>query len=41
MENFEPYHNTLGLTGPNELAGTVKYPKTIVATLSNWVSESE
>lgn len=34
--NFESHHNILALTGPNEFASNIKYPKTIVSTLANW-----
>jgi hypothetical protein len=39
MHNFESHHNVLGLTGPNEFTNNIKFPKTIVGTLSNWFSK--
>jgi hypothetical protein len=37
-KNFLIYHNTLSLSGPNEIAGnSIKYPKTVVSTLANWM----
>lgn len=36
VENLLPHHNILGLTGPNDFTNNIKYPKTIVSTLSNW-----
>ena len=38
MDNFEPHHNILTLNGPNEFSNNIKYPKTVVSTLSNWMS---
>jgi len=36
MDNFESHHNLLSLTGPNDFTSNIKFPKTIVSTLSNW-----
>lgn len=36
MDNFEPHHNLLSLSGPNEFTSNIKFPKTIVSTLANW-----
>lgn len=33
-----PHHNVLGLSGPNDISNNIKFPKTIVSTLSNWLS---
>lgn len=38
MENFEPHHNILSLSGVNEFSNNIKFPKTIVSTLSNFIS---
>lgn len=35
---LEPYHNVLGLSGPNEMSNNIKFPKTIISTLSNWIN---
>ncbi len=35
---LEPYHNVLGLSGPNEMSSNIKFPKTIISTLSNWIN---
>ena len=40
VENLEPYHNVLGLTGPNELSGNIKFPKTLIVTMSNFFNET-
>lgn len=36
LENLEPYHNVLGLTGPNEISNNIKFPKTIITTFANY-----
>ena len=36
MDNFEPHHNLLSLSGVNEFTSNIKFPKTIVSTLANW-----
>lgn len=38
MNNFDPHHNVLGLSGVNEFSGNIGLPKTVVSTLSNWYS---
>lgn len=38
LDNFEPHHNVLSLTGVNEFSSNIKLPKTVVSTLSNWFS---
>lgn len=38
MDNFEPHHNILSLSGPNEFSSNIKLPKTIVSSLANWMS---
>lgn len=38
MDNFNPHHNILSLTGVNEFTNNIKFPKTIVGTLSSWLS---
>lgn len=38
MNNFDPHHNILSMSGVNEFTNNIKYPKTIVSTLSNWMS---
>jgi len=39
LENFHPHHNVLGLVGDNEFSSNIKYPKTIISTLSNWYND--
>lgn len=39
IDSLLPYHNILGLTGPNDFTNNIKYPKTIVSTLSNWFAK--
>lgn len=39
LENFEPHHNVLSLSGVNEFSSYVKLPKTLVSTLSNWFND--
>lgn len=38
MDNFEPHHNLLSLSGPNDFTSNIKFPKTIVSTLANWMN---
>jgi len=38
MDNFESHHNLLSLTGPNEFTSNIKFPKTIVSTIANWMN---
>lgn len=38
MGNFDPHHNILGLAGVNGFTNNIKFPKTIVGTLNNWLS---
>lgn len=38
MDNFEPHHNLLSLSGPNDFTSNIKFPKTIVSTLANYYS---
>jgi hypothetical protein len=35
---LEPWNNVLGLSGPNEMSSNIKFPKTLVSTLSNWIN---
>lgn len=37
LENFEPHHNVLALSGYNEFSGNLSYPKTVISTLANWI----
>jgi hypothetical protein len=37
MDNFEPHHSLLSLSGPDEFSNAIKFPKTIVSTLTNWL----
>lgn len=37
---MRPMHNILGLTGPNEFSNNIKFPKTLISTLANWMNES-
>lgn len=37
MDNFEPHLNILTLSGINEFSSNIKYPKTVIATLNNWL----
>jgi hypothetical protein len=39
-DNFEPHHNILSLSGVNEFTSNIKFPKTIVSTLSNYFFEN-
>lgn len=39
VNSLLPYHNILGLTGTNDFTSNIKYPKTIVSTLSNWFAK--
>lgn len=39
MDNFEPHHNILTLSGVNEFSNALAFPKTIVSTLSNFFLE--
>lgn len=36
LHNFDPDHNVLSLSGPNEFSNAMGFPKTIVSTLANW-----
>ena len=36
LHNFEPHHNVLAVTGVNEFSSNLKFPKTVISTLSNW-----
>jgi hypothetical protein len=36
--SLEPWNNILGLSGPNEMSSNIKFPKTIISTLSNWIN---
>lgn len=38
MENFEPHHNLLSLSGPNDFTSNIKLPKTIISTLANYMN---
>ena len=38
MNNFEPHHNLLSLSGPNDFTSNIKFPKTIVSTLANYMN---
>lgn len=38
VSNMQPYLNVLGLTGPNEMSSNIKFPKTLISTLSNWIN---
>ena len=35
---LEPFNNILGLTGPNEFTSNIKFPKTLVSTLANFMN---
>lgn len=37
LNNFEPHHNILTLSGPNEFSNNIKLPKTLISTISNWL----
>lgn len=37
LHNFEPHHNVIGLNGPNEFSTNIKFSKTVISTLSNWM----
>ena len=37
VEPLEPWNNVLSLNGPNEMSSNIKFPKTIVSTLANWM----
>lgn len=39
LVNFEPHHNILSLGAPGEFSGTIAFPKTNIATLSNWFNK--
>lgn len=36
LEGLEPYHNVLGLTGPDEISNNIKFPKTLIKTFANY-----
>lgn len=36
VSGLEPYHNVLGLSGPDEMSGNIKFPKTLITTFSNY-----
>lgn len=36
VHGLEPYHNVLGLSGPNEISNNIKFPKTLVTTFANF-----
>jgi hypothetical protein len=36
MNNFEPHHNLLSLTGPNDFTSNIKFPKAVISTLNNY-----
>ena len=36
LDNFEPHHNLLSLSGINEFNDNIGYPKTITSTLASW-----
>lgn len=36
VSGLEPYHNVLGLSGPDEMSNNIKFPKTLVTTFSNY-----
>lgn len=38
-KGLEPYHNVLGLSGPDEVSNNIKFPKTLVTTFSNFFNE--
>lgn len=40
-DNLKPYQSVLGLSGPNDISSNIKFPKTIVSTLSNWLADQE
>lgn len=39
LHNFEPHHSVLSLSGPGEFNNTLAFPKTNIATLSNWFNK--
>jgi len=39
-ENMSPEHNILGLSGPNDFSNNIKFPKTIVSTLSAFMNDT-
>lgn len=41
MDNFEPHNNILSLTGINEFTSNIKFPKTIVSTISNYMMSDD
>jgi len=36
MGNFEPHHNILTLSGPNDFSNNLKFPKTVVSNINTW-----
>lgn len=36
LVNFRPHHSVLSLNGPNVFSDAIKFPKTMISTLSNW-----
>lgn len=37
MVNFEPHNNILSLSGTNDFTSNIKFPKTVISTLANFM----